>query len=81
MKTVSKRCSTAVFAADLRHWECELNDKSVMRRGDLQATEGVGIGEVSPSQPTRGSGERRKLPSGVRGNAFLAYLRLTEHFW
>jgi len=33
---------------------------------------------VSPPQPTRGSGERRRLPSGVRGRA-LAEKRVLEH--
>jgi len=34
-----------------------------------KAPSGVGSGRVSPLQPTRGSGERRELPSGVRGEA------------
>ena len=41
-----------------------------------KASKGKGNGEgCSPPQPTRGSGERRKLPSGVREKRVLAYCR------
>jgi len=53
-----------------------------------KAPRGMGIGEgVSPSQTDSGTwGSVVSSPSGVRGrapaaNAFLAYLRSTEHFW
>ena len=41
------------------------------------------MGGVSPPQPTRESGERHELPSGVRGgalagNAFWRILKTTE---
>jgi len=44
----------------------------------VASAEGRVLGEVSPPQPTRGSGEYRELPNGVRGRAptrkaFLAY--------
>jgi len=40
----------------------------------------------SPPQSTRGSGERRELPSGVRGGPrrktnFVHSISITEHFW
>ena len=43
-------------------------------------------GGVSPLQPTRGSGDRRELPSGVRGralaeNGFWRILKATERFF
>jgi len=39
----------------------------------------VRSGEVSPTQPTRRSGECRELSQ--RGRGFLAYFWVTKHFW
>jgi len=46
---------------------------------------GGGMGRGAPPQPTRGSGRRRKLPSGVQGgattsSAFGAVLSVKERF-
>jgi len=51
------------------------------------SAEGMGIGEGCPLTNRLGDLEERlELPSRIRGaapavNAFLAYLRPTEHFW
>ena len=50
------------------------------QKAKAKAPSGVGLGRGVPSQPTRGCGERRELPSGVRSkapaaNAFSAYSR------
>jgi len=53
----------------------------------IEGVERGGVwGGVSPPQPTRGSGERRKLPSGVRGeapaaNAFCHILGSRKHLF
>ena len=49
-----------------------------------KAPSGVVYGDVSPPQPTRGSGVRRELPHGVRGgvapagNTFWRIFKATE---
>ena len=47
---------------------CEKEVAERWERGAVGA-EGREMGRGVPPQPTRGSGERRKLPSGVRGGA------------
>ena len=65
-----------------KHWGSPTRERVEARR--RRRVGWVGVGKGYPySQPTGGLGERRELPSGVRGgapaaNAFVAYFRVTE---
>ena len=82
-QTVVENAAIASGVARILHWGPQKLSAEDAGIEAPKAPRGVGIGEGP--QPTREPGGVVSSPSAVRGgapaaNAFLAYLRSTEHF-
>jgi len=83
-QTVNRTATRGI--ARILHWGSTKAERRKRENRGAKALRGMGIGRGCPPRNRLGDlGERRGLPSGVRGkdratNAFLAYLRPTKTY-